>query len=94
MIKAGSWVLIERVVLTPEERPSHLPPETKKVPLMMWMKGTLECDAMLGDWVTITTQTKRHESGVLKEVNPTYHHNYGNFVPEIHEIAKIVRRGL
>lgn len=92
MIKKGTWVRIKEIVLAPEERATHIPEETKKVPLIMWLKGRLLADAEIGERVTIITRTGRFVSGILDEVHPSYQHNYGNFVPEILEIDDIIAR--
>lgn len=94
MIKKNSWVQIKKTILQPNERASHLPEETKKVPLEMWVKGTLLEDAELNSEVKIKTITGRIESGVLICVNPSYMHTYGEFVPEILEIDRIVKSAL
>ena len=94
MIKKGSWVQIKKVILNPEQRPKTLPEATRKVPLTMWVKGYLNCEASLGDLVEITTVTGRKESGELVSINPYYNHSYGKFVPEILEIDRIVKRAL
>ena len=83
MIKKGTWVRIHKVILAPDQRSSKLPDATKKVPLDMWTKGRLVDDARIGDFVKIITKTKRIEEGTLIEVNPTFKHNYGDFVEEI-----------
>ena len=94
MIKKGSWVQIHKVVLKPEERTAQIPEETKKVPLEMWVKGFLCEDSLLHDFVEITTLTGRTESGTLIAVNPSYHHDYGDFVPELLQIDKLVKTAL
>jgi len=94
MIKKGTWVQIHKIVLKPEDRTATLPEDTKKVPLEMWVKGFLLADADLLDSVTIKTLTGRVETGTLIKENPTYLHNYGDFVPEILEIDKIVKNEL
>lgn len=94
MIKKNSWVQITKTILEPEERASHLPEPTKKVPLVMWVKGFLLNDAEINASVKIKTLTGRIESGVLVCVNPSYMHTYGEFVPEILEIDRIVKTKL
>ena len=37
----GDWVEIEETILSPEERTSRLPEDTKKTPLKQWLKGNL-----------------------------------------------------
>jgi hypothetical protein len=99
LIKKGEWVQIHDIVLKPEERSPHLPEDTKKVPLEMWVKGFLNSDADLGDMVEITTITGRKVKGTLVEVNPTFKYGFGEtFVPEVLKIGidlrKIVGGGL
>lgn len=94
MIKKGSWVQIHKIVLTPEERTAQIPDETKKVPLEMWVKGYLNEDSLLNELVSITTLTNRIETGTLIAVNPSYHHDYGDFVPELLQIDKLVKSAL
>jgi len=94
MIKKNSWVQIKKIILEPKERASNLPEPTKKVPLVMWVKGHLLEDAELNTEVHIKTLTGRKESGILVCVNPSYMHTYGEFVPEILEIDRIVKAKL
>jgi hypothetical protein len=91
MIAKGSWVLIHRNILEPSERAPQVPGDTKKVPLEMWVKGTLQADAEIGAKAEVITRTGRRERGTLLEVNPTYTHGFGNFVPELLEISRQVR---
>lgn len=94
MIKKGSWVQIKKIILNPEQRANNLPEATKKVPLLLWVKGTLLTDSEIGKVVEIKTVTGRIENGELIEVNPSYLHNYGKFMPEIQEIDRIVKSTL
>lgn len=92
MIKQGSWVQIQKIVLNPEDRAPNVPLDTKRVPLEMWVKGSLLKDAKMGERVEIKTLTGRVETGTLVAVNPTYQHDYGDFVPELLEIGEMVRK--
>lgn len=83
----GDWVSIYNIVLSPSERAPQVPDDTKKVPLETWVKGFLQADAEIGDEVEVKTMTGRTARGKLIEVNPTYTHNYGNFVPELLQIG-------
>ncbi|MGX7204073.1 2-amino-4-oxopentanoate thiolase subunit OrtA [Enterococcus pingfangensis] len=94
MVKKGSWVQIHLVVLKTNERAPQVPDSTKKVPLEMWVKGFLQKDAEIGEEVTIKTVTGRLEIGKLVQVNPTFTHSFGNFVPEIIEIDQMLRNEL
>ena len=92
MIKKGSFVRIHRVLLTSEERAGSLPEDTRNVPLEMWTKGYLLEDANLGSDCKVRTMTGRLEEGTLIDVNHNYNHNYGKFVPEVHEIGPRLRK--
>lgn len=94
MIKKGSWVQIKKIILNPEQRANNLPEATKKVPLLLWVKGTLINDSEIGETVEIKTVTGRSETGELIEVNPSYLHNFGKYMPEIQEIDRIVKSTL
>ena len=48
----------------------------------------------MNDMVEIKTVTGRIESGELIDVNPSYLHNYGKYMPEIQEIDRIVKSTL
>lgn len=94
LIKKGSWVQIHKIVLKPEERTAQIPEDTKKVPLEMWVKGFLIDDANMFDQVKITTLTERTEEGTLVAFEPSYHHDYGDFVVELLQIDKMVKNAL
>jgi hypothetical protein len=82
-IQKGTWVEIEQVVLTPTERASTLPEDTKKVPYLMRVSGFLAADASLGDEVEIRTIIGRTLTGKLVTVNPSYSHSFGKTIPEL-----------
>ena len=92
MAKKGDWVRIHRVVLDAAGRAPSVPEDTAKVPLEMWVKGTLLNDAEIGEEVEVETVTGRIEHGTLIEVNPYYTHNFGKFVPELIQIDKQLRK--
>ena len=92
MAKINDWVQIHKIILAPEGRASQVPQDTKAVPLEMWIKGTLLTAGEIGDEVEIRTVTKRIETGTLVEVNPVFRHSFGEFVPEIIEIHRILER--
>ena len=91
-IKKGDWVKVYSVVLKPDERAPQVPDDTKKVPLEMWVKGYAMSDAKLGDTIEVKTMTGRIVKGEIVEVNPTYKHSYGEFVPELLEIGQDLRK--
>jgi hypothetical protein len=94
MTPKGTWVQIRSVVLRPEERTGNLPEETKKVPLEMWVKGTLLEAAELGSVARIRTVTGREVTGTLCAIEPAYRHDYGAYVPEIRQITEIIQATL
>ncbi len=81
--KKGDWVQIRQTVLTPEERAPQVPEDTKKVPLLLWVKGFACADASIGEQVEVETVTGRHTKGELFAINPRYIHDFGDFVPEL-----------
>ena len=88
MINKGTYVKIRKTLLQPEERSSNLPKETTKVPYKMWVKGyTLEESEMF-EYCEIETIDGRKERGRIKEKNPSYKHNYGEYVEEALELRK------
>lgn len=91
MVQINTWVQIHKIILNSEERAPQVPDDTKKVPLEMWVKGFLIETSEIGDIVKVKTITGRIEEGELIQVNPTFKHNYGNFVPEILQIGQIVK---
>ncbi len=96
MIKKGTWVEVERTVLEPEERSPHIPEETKKTPLIMWIKGFCLEDCELGEWVKVETMIGRIEEGKVVKVEPNYTHSFGNYIGETSYIgkqAKAILRG-
>lgn len=86
MIKKGTFVRIEKTILTAEERTSKIPDDTKAVPFKMWTKGILQHDCEMDGEATILTMAKRKDTGKLVEVDPMYELNYGDFLPEMIEI--------
>jgi hypothetical protein len=91
LVKQGTWVQIKKIILKPSQRAHNLPEQTKKTPLMMWVKGFLTENALIGEEVTIKTLTGRIEQGELLKINPSFMHTYGEFIPEILMIDKICK---
>jgi hypothetical protein len=88
MVKAGTWVEIERVLLRPEERAPNLPEETRKHPYVLRISGFLQGYAELGAEVTVKSLIGHEHSGVLRLENPSYGHSFGATVPELLRIGK------
>jgi hypothetical protein len=83
----GTWVEIEQVILTPEERAPSLPEDTKKVPYVMRVSGFLVEDSEIGQMVKIRTIIGRELEGELKVINPSYSHSFGETIPEMLNIG-------
>jgi 2-amino-4-ketopentanoate thiolase alpha subunit len=86
-VKAGTWVEIEKILLTPEQRAPTLPEDTKQVPYVLNVSGFLLEDAELGSPARIRTLIGRELDGTLKTVNPSYAHSFGKVVPELLKIG-------
>ncbi|NCB37133.1 MAG: 2-amino-4-ketopentanoate thiolase [Erysipelotrichia bacterium] len=82
-IKAGTWVEIEKILLSSEQRAPQIPEDTRKTPYVMKVAGFLSTDAILGDEVVIKTLCGRLISGKLKVVRPHYEHSFGETVEEL-----------
>ena len=92
MIEKGTWVKIQHQVLDNTQRAPQLPDDTKNVPFIMWTKGFLVEDAEMNSETTVETLTGRQVTGTLMEVEPSYDHNYGRFIPELLRIGKDLRK--
>lgn len=88
MIKKGTFVEIEKIVLKCEDRSPAIPEDTKETPLKMWVKGFVNSDCKIGDEVTVTTIIGRNIKGIVKSEEPSYDHGYGKYVGEIAYIGK------
>ena len=91
-IQPGTWVEIEQVVLTPEQRAPTLPEDTKQVPYILRVSGFLVKEAEPGETACIRTIIGRELSGILKTVNPSYSHSFGTVVPELLTIGTEAER--
>ena len=85
--KKGSWVEIERVLLTASERAPNLPPETRQCPYTLLISGFLQNDAALGDPVSIRSLIGHEHNGILRTIGPSYGHSFGPTVPELLSIG-------
>lgn len=81
--KKGTWVEIEKVLLTPEQRAPQVPDDTKKTPYVMRVSGFLTADAALNSEVSIKTLSGRIVSGKLSVIHPSYTHSFGETVDEL-----------
>jgi 2-amino-4-ketopentanoate thiolase alpha subunit len=91
LVASGTWVEIYSIVLAPDQRASHIPEDTKRVPLEMRVKGFLVTAAALGDQVEIVTVIGRRLHGTLVDVNPAYAHGFGPPIRELQAIGGEVR---
>lgn len=91
MIKKGTWVEVEEIVLLPEDRAANIPDETKKTPIKSWVRGNCLSDCELGNEVQVETNIGRIAKGKVVDIEPGYYHTYGNYVEEISKIGKQAR---
>ncbi|MBU3172584.1 2-amino-4-oxopentanoate thiolase subunit OrtA [Clostridium estertheticum] len=91
MIKKGTWVEVEEIVLTPKDRAKNIPDETKKTPLKCWIRGKCLSDCELGNEVHVETNVGRNARGIVVQIEPGYYHTYGKYVDEISNIGKQAR---
>lgn len=91
MIKKGTWVEVEEIVLTPEDRSQSIPDETKKTPLKSWVRGNCLNDCEIGDEVEVETNVGRLAKGKVVDVEPGYYHSFGKYIGEIGYIGKQAR---
>lgn len=82
-VKEGTWVEIEKTLLTAKQRAPQVPQDTKETPYLMKVSGFLTQDASIGDNVTIKTVIGREITGCLKVVRPHYEHSFGETVEEL-----------
>lgn len=87
----NTWVEIHRTVLEPGERAPQVPPDTRKVPLEMKVKGFLTRDAVIGDVVEVITPVGRRIAGTLTAINPAYTHRFGPPIAELSPIGGELR---
>jgi len=91
-IQRGTWVEIEQIVLTPEQRAPSLPEDTKRVPYVLHVSGFLLEAAELGSPARVRTIIGRELSGTLITINPSYSHSFGSTVPELLRIGTEAER--
>jgi hypothetical protein len=87
MAEKGAWARIKKTVLESGQRADRLPEETRRVPFVMWVKGSLVEAGGVGDTVTVLTKSGRLESGELVEIDPVYELNYGGYVEQLRGIG-------
>ncbi|MDO5092699.1 MAG: 2-amino-4-oxopentanoate thiolase subunit OrtA [Propionibacteriaceae bacterium] len=82
-VPEGTWVEIQKTVLTPDERAQGVPQDTAATPLLEWVDGFLTHPAAIGDEATVRTLIGRTHTGVISRINPGYTHSFGETVGEI-----------
>lgn len=91
MIKKGTWVEVEEMVLLPEDRSTIIPEETRRTPLKSFIRGKCLSDSELGEEVQVETNVGRIAKGIIVDIEPGYYHTYGKYVEEISNIGKQAR---
>jgi len=91
MFEKGTYIEIEKTILTPEQRTAQIPEDTKKVPFKLWVKGFACTEGDIGDTLSLETVTGRVISGKVTRITPNYTHSYGESIPEIMMIGKSLK---
>ena len=86
-VPAGTWVEIEKVLLTPAERAPQVPDDTRATPYLLRLSGFLVGEAEIGGPCRVRTLIGREDAGTLRVVNPGYDHSFGKTVPELLDIG-------
>ena len=94
MVKKDTWVSIRATILEAGSRAEGIPEDTAAVPLVMWVKGHLLADCVIGGEAEVRTATGRIERGILEEAEPYTNVDYGGFVPELLRIGEDARKVL
>lgn len=90
--RRGNWVEVHSILLSPNERSTSVPEDTKKVPMEMWVRGfLLEEEAGIGEEVEVETAIGRRLRGSLSNAHPGYRHSFGESLPELQRIGKQLR---
>ena len=90
--KKGDWVRIHSILMEAGSRAPQVPEDTAEVSYELWDKGFLISEkAEIDEVVEIETITGRKIKGKLFETNPSYDHDFGEFIPEILIIDKQLR---
>lgn len=92
MIKKGTWVEIEQIVLKPEERAQNIPEETRITPLKCWIRGNCLKDCEIGEEAEVETNIGRVVKGTVVEAEPGYNYVYGKYAPELSSIGRQARK--
>ncbi|PKL46507.1 MAG: hypothetical protein CVV42_16195 [Candidatus Riflebacteria bacterium HGW-Riflebacteria-2] len=82
-VPAGTWVEIENILLTPEQRAPQVPEDTRATPYVMRVAGFLVAEAELGSETEVRTLSGRKIHGTLKVVRPHYEHSFGETIEEL-----------
>lgn len=93
-VPAGSWVEVQRVVLTAGQRAPNVPDDTARVDLVARIRGFLLSDAPMGGEATVRTLAGRRVSGRVTAVNPRNPADFGNPVPELLRLGQDAREAL
>ncbi len=80
---ARRWVEIGFTVLTPEQRTTRLPEDTRVVPYYGRLKGFVSGEVAVGEEVEVETVTGRRVRGEVLRIEPEYTHSFGRPVVEL-----------
>jgi hypothetical protein len=83
-IPKGTWVEVERILVSADRQDPARPVDPAKLPsYMVRVSGFLLEDAELGQQVRIRTILGKVHLGKLRIQSPSYGHSFGHTVPEL-----------
>lgn len=85
------WVEVEWTALAPRDRREGIPDDTASTPLRVRARG-MAVAAAPGTEATVTTVIGREVTGLVREVEPGYHHSFGRPLPPWLEMRDAIRR--
>jgi 2-amino-4-ketopentanoate thiolase alpha subunit len=85
------WVEVEWTALAPEDRREGIPGDTAATPLRVRARGMASA-ARPGTDATVTTVIGREVTGLVREIEPGYHHSFGRPLPSWLEMRDAIRR--
>ncbi len=85
------WVEVEWTALAPEDRREGIPGDTAATPLRVRARGMVS-GAELGTEATVTTVIGREVTGLVREIEPGYHHSFGRPLPAWLTMRDAIRR--
>ncbi|MGW1551567.1 2-amino-4-oxopentanoate thiolase subunit OrtA [Streptomyces sp. NPDC002346] len=85
------WIEVEWTALEPADRREGIPDDTAATPLRVRARG-MAVSAEIGKEATVTTVIGREVTGLVREIEPGYHHSFGKPLSSWLEMRDAIRR--